>query len=217
MNYLSFKNASLILTVLLFSIIYFNCDDSGTALTTSTDFCITGKITSWSLGKKNLHAYIKSSNGGSYSVANTQVDSLGNFSLCMPQTISDTTLYSADSLFYSGCGGGNVVFDPADARGSEVSSFKIKDGTQVIGYIKCKNYTAIYPGAYYLKYIWVNKNVSVYGSKVCFGDTLIFNGSAAFSWNKVSVVYSRVSTTSGSTINYTMNEPGGAEWKYYSY
>jgi hypothetical protein len=217
MKTLTLKNVILILSISIPSFFYINCDDSGTVVKQNEQYCISGKISSWTGGEKTLHAYIRSSRGGSYSIANCPINTGGNFNLCLPAEISDTTLYSSDSIFYIGCHGGTVNFNPPDVRGTEILSFKVKDGTTIAGYIKCSNYTTLYPGAYYLMYVWVNKNVTVTGSNVCLGDTLNFNGTAALGWTKVSRIYTRVGTTGGNTISYTTTEPGGAEWKYYSY
>ena len=211
------KKYFLFLPVFIFSFFYINCDDSGTTVKQGTDYCISGKISNWSAGDKKLYAYVRSSRGISYSIANCPVDVNGNFSLCLPAEIPDTTLFSSDSIFNIGCNGGTVNFDPPDVRGTEISIFRIKSGDTIKGYIKCSNYTTLYPGAYYLMYVWVNKAVTVTGSNVCLGDTLNYNGSASTGWNKTCKIYKRVGTTGGNTILYTTTEPGGAEWKYFGY
>jgi len=217
MNILSFKETILFLSLVILANTCFNCGDTGTTSDESSGYCIRGRITSWTPGQKTLHAYIRSSNGSSYSVSSCPVASDGSFNLCLPLKISDTSLSSSDSIFYTGCSGGNVIFDPPDVRGTELINFNIKSGDSVIGYLKCNNYETLFQGAYYLKYIWVNKRVNVTGSTICSSDTLVFNGTAVSEWNKVSVIYNRISTTAGATILYKFSEPGGAEWKYFSY
>jgi hypothetical protein len=209
------RNLFVLLVIFSFAFIYLNCDDAGVE-TKETQFCISDQISNWTLGAKTLHAYVKSSQGGSYSVAECQVDAGGNFNLCLPETVSDTTLFSSDSIFYIGCSGGNVTFNPPDVRGTEISSFKIKDGTTVIGYIRKNNYDTLYIGAFSLLYIWVNKNVTVTGTEICSGDSLKFDGSAVSGWDKVVKNCTNL-YSGGRSYLYNTNEPAGAIWEYISY
>lgn len=194
---------------------YFSCDDAGIA-PKNQDYCITGQISNWSGGEKTLHAYLRNSQGGSFSIANCPIDASGNFNLCLPASVPDSALYTSDSIFYMGCSGGTVNFNPPDVRGSEISSFKVKDNNTVVGYIRNNNYDTLYAGAFSLMYLWVNKDVSVSGTKYCTSDTLIFDGSAVSGWNKVVKHYTAVSGFNY-TIVYNTSEPLGGTWKYTSY
>lgn len=210
------KNLPVIL-VLLIAFIYFNCDDSGVTTPENSEFCISAKLKDWIPGNKILYANIYSLTHHIYPVASCPVDDQGNFNLCFPQTISDTALMSADSIFYSGCTGGNVTFNPPDVRGVEVYNFRVKRNDTVVGSIDCNNfarYDSIKAGDFEVMFIYVSKNVSVSGYKLCNDDTLMFNGTAETGWNKVIKHYTRVNGTS-KTILYDKNEPPGAVWEYH--
>jgi hypothetical protein len=56
-------------------------------------------------------------------------------------------------------------------RMSAAKSASIKDSNTVIGYIRNNNYDTLYAGAFSLMYLWVNKDVSVTGTKYCTSDT----------------------------------------------
>ena len=207
-----------VIFVLICSVIYFNCDDSGvTTEETNTDFCINAKLSNWIPGNKTLYANIYSSSHHIYPVASCSVDNDGNFNLCFPKTLSDTALFSADSIFYSGCTGGNVTFNPPDVQGLEIYNFRVKSGGTVVGSVDCNNfvrYDSIKAGDFEVMFIYVDKDVSVNGFKLCSGDTLKFNGTAVTGWNKVIKHYTRV-TPGSKTILYDNYEPPGAVWEYH--
>lgn len=207
-----------ILLVLVFGIIYyFGCGDSAVNTTTTNfDGCIKATLSGWIPGNKLLYAQMNSNASGIYKVAECTVDSTGNFNLCLP-SLSDTTLYSSDSIFYAGCHTGNVTFNPPDVRGTQIFNYRVRLGTQIVGAVDCVTYTrsdSIKSGDFEVMYIYVNKNVTVTGSKICNSDTLQFNGSAVAGWNKIIKHYVSVSQT-GRTILYDGTEPPGAIWRYH--
>lgn len=214
METIFFRQIALASFFALVTILYFHCDDAG--VTVDEDYCITGQISNWTSGEKTLHAYLRDASGPSYSYASCTIDAQGKFSLCLKASVSDTTLYPADSVFYSGCTGGNVTFDPPYARGTEISSFKVKSGDTTIGIIKRNNYDTLYNGAFSVTYIYANKNVVVSGYKICTGDTLKFDGTAVAGWTKV-VKTCTNKYSNGETYQYSTNEPPGAIWKYVEY
>lgn len=205
-----------LLVIALCAISYFKCGDDAVT-NPDTQFCITGTITNWTLGAKTLHAYVRDVSGGGVSAANCPIDAQGNFNLCLPATLSDTLLFRADSIFYQGCHG-NVTFNPPDTRGTQISSFKVKNGDTVIGYIQKNNYDTLYVGAFSVGYVWVNKDMSASGDyEYCFpGDTLRFSGSITSGWDKIVKNCTRT-VGSGTSYLYNTTEPPGAVWEYRSY
>lgn len=214
-----FKGTGVLVAIILLALTYFACDDSGVTTTiTNPQFCITGKLSGWipGAGNKKLFAQILSNAGGFYWFANCPVDGQGNFNLCLPSFL-DTTLYPSDSIFYSGCTGGNVTFDPHDVRGNEMYNFRVFQDSEIVGNISYCNFTrwdSIKAGDFEIGFVYVNKTVTMTGSKICNGDTLQFDGTAQSGWNKFFKHYQRVSPTSR-TILYDMIEPPGASWVYH--
>lgn len=196
------------------AVFYFSCDDAGVVKPENEEYCISGQITNWTGGSnKTLHARIYSVSGVRYSIANCPIDANGSFNLCLPSSVSDTTLFTSDSIFYSGCTSGSVTFSPPDVKGAEIYDFRVKSGDTTIGTMKKNNYDTLYPGAFSVMYIYVTKNVTVIGTKVCTSDTLNFDGSATTGWNKVVKHCTRTIGT-GTTYLYNTSEPSGAVWKY---
>jgi len=209
------KHALWILLTSIAALFCFSCDDAGVT-TDENQFCITAKLSDWIPGNKILYANMNSAASGMYRAAECPVDGLGNFNLCLP-SLSDTTLYSSDSIFYSGCTGGNVIFNPPDVKGTQIYNFRVRNGDTIVGAVDCNNFTrydSLKAGDFEVMFIYVNKNVTVSGYKVCAQDTLMFNGSAKLGWNKVIKHYTRVSSNSKTKL-YDMNEPPGAVWEYH--
>jgi len=209
------KRFFLVFIIFLITVFYFSCDDAGIVEPENQELCITGQIVNWTQGTKTLHAYVRSSSGPSFSIANCPIDAGGNFNVCLPATLSDSTLFSSDSIFYIGCtGGGTVTFNPPDGRGTEIISFRVKNGDTTIGYIRRNNYDTLYPGAFSIMYVYANKDVTVSGYKICTNDTLHFDGTAKKGWTKV--VKNRLRVTGpGTTYLYNTTEPPGAIWEFY--
>ena len=202
---------SLVAAIALFC---FNCDDSGVVTAENENYCISGQISNWTGGSnKTLHARIYSVSGVRYSIANCPIDAGGNFSVCMPTSVSDTTLFTSDSIFYSGCTSGTVTFNPPDVKGAEIYDFRVKSGDTTIGTVKKNNYDTLSPGAFSVMYIFVTKDVTVTGTKICTSDTLNFDGSATTGWNKV-VKHCTRTIGAGTTYLHNTSEPAGAIWKY---
>jgi hypothetical protein len=195
------------------AVIYFSCDDAGVIVKDET-FCISGQITNWTLGTKTLHAYVRNKSGASFSAANCPVDASGNFNLCLPETITETALYTSDSIFFIGCDSGNVVFNPPNVKGTEISSFRVKSGDSTVANIRRNNYDTLYPGAFSVMYIYTNIDVTVTGNEYCNWDTLTFNGSATAPWTKVVKHCTRV-LGPGTSYTYDTDEPPGAVWEWY--
>lgn len=203
-----------LLLISICSVLYFNCDDAAVTQPQNNEYCISGQITNWTGGSnKTLHARIYSVSGVRYSIANCPIDASGNFNLCLPSSVSDTTLFVSDSIFYWGCASGTVTFNPADVKGAEIYDFRVKSGDTTIGTVRRTNYDTLYPGAFSVMYIYVTKNVSVSGYKICISDTLRFDGSATTGWNKIVKNCTRT-LGAGTSYLYNMIEPSGAVWKY---
>lgn len=200
------------IAISLSAIFYFGCGDESVT-NTNTQFCISGTISNWTRGTKTLQARIYSRTHTVYEIANTQIDAGGNFNLCLPTTLSDTALMAADSIFYSGCTGGNVTFNPPDARGVEIYDFRVKDGNTIIGFLKRNNYTVLFAGAFSVMWVYADKQVAVSGWKYCTGDTLKFNGTANLGWTKVVKNCTRT-VGSSQTYLYNTTEPAGGIWKF---
>ena len=215
MKNLIVKKLSIAFLFIACAFIIYNCDDAG-VIETKTDYCISGRISGWSYGSKTLHAYLRNNSGNSFSIASCPVNSNGDFNLCLPTSVPDSALFTSDSIFYSGCSGGNVSFNPPDVKGTEILSFKITSGETPVGYIIYNNYDTLFEGAFSIMYIWVNKDVSVSGSKYCGSDTLIFIGSAVSGWNLIVKTYISLALP-GYTILYNNVQPSSAMWKYKSY
>jgi hypothetical protein len=177
-------------------------------------YCITGKFNGWTGGNnKTLHANIYSASHHIYSIAKCPIDAQGNFNLCLPSVIADTTLMFADSIFYSGCTSGNVLFNPSDTKGVEVYNFRIKSGDTIVGSARYNNHDTLITGSIDVMYVFANKNVSVTGYKVCTSDTLRFNGTAISGWTRVVKKCIRRGYPSD-TFLYDTSEPTGAVWKF---
>lgn len=212
------KQALKAIFIALFTVIYFSCEDSGIVETQNTsDSCITATLSGWIPGSnKILYGRVWSNASGLYTVGSCPVDSQGNFHLCFI-SLSDTTTYPSDSIFYAGCSGGNVTFNPPDVRGAMIYNYRVKIGDTIVGAVDCNNfvrYDSIKAGDFEVEYVYVNKQVAVTGYKVCSGDTLRFDGTAKAGWNRVIKHYTRVSPMS-KTILYDMIEPPGAVWEYH--
>lgn len=210
------RQAAIITALALLAVIYFNCDDSGVTTPTNNPLTISGQISGWTLGTKTLSARITSVSHHNYEIASCPIDAMGNFSLTLPATVSDTTLYSGDSVFAMGCSG-TVNITPADSKGSKIWHFNVQDGATVLGFIRFCNYDNLFAGAFEHVYLFVNKNLSVSGQQYCTGDTLMYNGNATSGWNKVYENYIRKFSANGYVILYNNTEPSGGEWKYVSY
>ncbi len=212
-----FKRTGILIIIAILALIYFSCDDSGVvAPKTDTQFCITAKLSGWVPGNKTLYAQVNSNSSGFFRVANCPVDSAGNFNLCLPDLL-DTTLFPADSIFYSGCNGGTVSFIPPDAIGTQIFNFRVVQDSVVCGAVDCNNfsrYDSIKAGDFEMMFIYVNKLVTASGYKLCDNDTLAFSGTAQKGWNKIFKHYTRVDPNSR-TILYDMVEPPGAVWEYH--
>jgi len=211
---MKFRQISAFLIISLTAFFYFNCDDAGVVKPDDQQYCISGTISNWTSGEKTLHAYLRNSSGASFSFATCPVDAGGNFNLCLPSTVPDSALYASDSIFFIGCDSGNVVFNPSNVRGTEISSFRIKSGDTTIAWLRRNNYDTLYPGAFSVMYIYTTINVNVTGTKFCNFDTLTFNGSALSPWTKVVKHCTRV-IGPGTSYHYDTNEPNGAVWELY--
>ncbi len=207
------RQTVVIFIIIASSVIYFNCDDAGVTVKDKS-LCISGQVQNYTYGAQTLHAYLRNASGSSFSIANCPIDASGNFNLCLPETAPDSALYTGDSIFYLGCDSGNVVFNPANVRGTEISSFRIKNGDTTLANIRRNNYDTLYPGAFSIMYIYTNVNVSVTGNEYCNFDTLTFNGSAVAPWTKVTKHCTRVAGP-GTSYYYDTNEPSGAVWEAY--
>jgi len=203
--------------IALISVIYFNCDDSSVNTTQNSQFCVSAQLSGWVPGNKTLYMNIYSNTKEIYPVANCSVDDQGNFKICFPDSFSDSTLWRADSIFFSGCHGGTASFNPPDARGVEEYNFRVKKNDTVCGAIDYKTFTnsdSIKVGDFEVFYVYANQTVSGSGYELCGSDTLYFNGTAKSGWNKIVKHYTRV-TTLNRTILYDLNEPPGAVWRYH--
>ena len=210
------RQTSLFILFALAAVIYFNCDDSAVSPTTNP-LTINGQISGWTLGNKTLSAHIMSISHHYYEIASCPIDANGNFSLTLPATVSDTSLFQGDSIFTMGCSGVPNI-NPADSKGTKMWKFNVMDSTTVIGFIDYCNYDTLYAGAYEAVYLWVNKDLSVSGTQYCFpGDTILYNGSAKSGWNIVYANYIREFSANHFVVEYN-NTPGtGGRWKYISY
>ena len=188
------------------------CGDDAVTIT-DTQFCVSGKISNWTRGTKTLQARFYGESHTRYEIVNGPIDAEGNFNLCLPLTMPDTSLMRADSIFYSGCSGGTATFNPPDARGGEIYDFRVKSGDTVIGFVKRNNYDTLYPGAFSIMYVYANQSVTGTGWKYCSPDTLNFNGTANTGWTKVTKNCTRTIGT-GTTYLYNTTEPAGAVWKF---
>jgi len=210
------KQASIIIMFALTAVIYFNCDDSGVN-PTNNPLTISGQISGWNLGNKTLSARIESVTGHNYEIANCPIDASGNFSLTLPATVSDTTLYSGDSVFTMGCSG-TVTINPADSKGTRMWRFNVMDTITVLGYIRFCNYDTLFAGAFEDVFLYVNKDLSVSGTQYCFpGDTIMYNGTAKSGWNTVYENYIRKFSAYGYVILYNNTQPSGGAWKFVSF
>lgn len=211
------RQASIIILLVASAIIYFSCDDSSVSTPTNNPMTISGQITGWNLGTKTLSARITSISHHNYEIASCPIDASGNFSLKLPATISDTTLFTGDSVFTMGCSGTPVI-TPSDVKGSKIWKFNVQDGANVLGYIRFCNYDALFAGAFENIYLWVNKDITVTGKQYCFpGDTIKYNGTAKSGWNVVYENYVSKFSASGYVIEYNNSQPSGGSWKYISY
>lgn len=207
------REVPLFLLILFASIIYFSCDDSGVAPEDPT-FCISGTITNWTQGTKTLEAYVQDASFSSYAIASAPIDAQGNFNICVPLNMPDSSLVLAESIFTAGCPGGTITFDPADVKGNVILMFKVMDGATQIGDIRKTNSDTLYPGAFSIMYLNTNKNTVATGQKICSADTLNFNVTAVSGWTKIA---RHCTKTSGTSVTYQFNnnEPAGANWKFY--
>ena len=210
----------MVLAVIISSIviIQLNCDDSSVSTPQNTQLCVSGQVSNWTYGSnKTVQAKILSETHNNYIVASTTIDAQGNFNICLPATVSDTSLYVGDSIFTTGCSKINVNFNPPDTKGTQVWNFMVYSSDSLMGYLKKNNYSVISAGAYSLIYIYVNKNVTVSGWEYCFpGDTSRFDGTAISGWNKIVKNCIRADTASR-TYLYNTTEPSGGVWKFVSY
>lgn len=207
------REVSALVLISICAIIYFRCGDTGIAPDEPT-YCISGTVTNWTQGTRTLQAFIKSPSQISYAIASAPIDTLGNFNICVPLTLPDTSLMNAQSIFTAGCNSGTVTFNPPDVRGNLILSFVVMDGANAIGEIRRTNSDTLYPGAFTIVFLFTNKVAAVTGQKICGSDTLNFNVTAASGWNKISKHCQKVS---GTAITYQFNntEPSGALWKFY--
>jgi len=212
------KSLVSIILLALTSIIL-SCDDAGVQTkneNTYADSCISSTLADWIPGDKYLFAQVNSNASWIYRLAECPVATTGAFNLCFPN-LSDTTLFPADSIFYSGCNTGTVTFDPPDVKGTMIYNYRVRQGNEIVGAVDCNNfdrYDSIKAGDFEIEYIYVNKPVTVTGYKVCDDDTMRFNGTAVLGWNKIIKHYTRVQGYSR-TILYDMTEPPGAVWEYH--
>lgn len=212
-------------TFIIFSlcVVYFSCDDAGILKPkeSGSDSCINSTLSGWvQASNRYLNAKVNSNGSFIYLLAECPVDFNGNFNLCFPSLL-DTTLYPSDSIFYSSCGPGTVTFNPPDVMGTKIYNYRVTQGmhsdSNIVGAVDCNNYvnsTTVQPGDFDVEYIYVNKDVTVTGFKVCGDDTLKFNGSAVKGWNRIIKHYLRIEGTSR-TYLYDMSEPPGAVWEYH--
>jgi hypothetical protein len=200
--------------------LFISCDDSGVVKTNennSADSCITATLSGWVPGSNRiLKARVNSNASFIYVLAGCPVENSGSFNLCFPNLL-DSTLYPADSIFYTNCTGNTVTFDPPDVKGTMIYNYRVYQSDSIVGAVDCNTYIrsdSIKAGDFEVHYIYVNKPVTVTGYKVCGDDTLKFNGSAVQGWNKIIKHFTRVQGTSR-TMLYDMSEPPGAVWEYH--
>jgi len=205
----------LTLSVILLGILYFNCSDDSVS-PTSSPLTITGTISNWDTTKAILQAQIYSETHNIYSIASCTIDTKGNFSLTLPASLSDTSLFRADSIFTRGCNGnGTAVFNPPDAKGNEIYLFNVYDtNNRWLGQIARNNSVLIQPGTFNATYMYANETVTASGYRVCMGDSLFFNGSASTVWSELVETYTRSNDSIYSAI-YSNTEPAGGRWWFY--
>jgi hypothetical protein len=216
------KNSHFIRTLVftaitLLSFIYFSCDDSGVGPPKKLPYAITGKISGWIQGDRRIVAEAYSSTGGPYALTSCTVDTGCNF-VMVPPLLDESTLFPTDSIFDPLCNGGNINIMPPNIRGSIISSFKVYEGSQEVGYIDRNNYNAgdsIKTGDFDVIYFYVDKESSAGGYKLCMGDSIIFWCNDNLGWNAVSRINQRIEPGSKTIMFKTAVEPTAA-WKYHS-
>lgn len=212
------RKFTLLILILFTSLISFNCDDSGIIKPEEPPFSITGKIINWvPFGQKIVFANIFSASQIVYPVSYCSIDNEGNFILKPPESYSDTTLMPVETIFFSGCTGGNAYFIPSGVKGVKIYSFTVKYIDSIIGSINYDNfskYDSIKAGYFEVMYVFTNQKVTGTGFMLSGTDTVKFEAETVLGWNKIVKHYTRVDSY-GKTILYDTNEPSGAAWEYY--
>jgi hypothetical protein len=212
------KKFYLLILILFASLITFNCDDSGIVKPEETPFSISGKIINWvPFGQKIILANIFSARQFIYTVSYCSIDNEGKFSLYPPESYSDTTKMPVETIFFSGCTGGNAYFNPSDVKGVKIYNFSVKYIDSIIGSVDYDNfskYDSLKAGYFEVMYVFTNQKVTGTGFMLNGADTIKFEAETVLGWNKIVKHYTRVDST-GKTILFDTNEPAGAVWEYY--
>jgi hypothetical protein len=217
MNKKHIIHKGLTVTVLFLAILYLKCGDN--AVSTNSVFRglpgISGKISNWTYGGNFiLKAEMFSKLDNFFILSSCPIDSLGNFSLSFPASISDTTIFGGDSLFYE-TWPGIISVNPIDAKGNEIHNLQVFFDSSYFGSIKKGDYySAPEAGSFDESFLFVNKDVNVTGYKCIASDTLKFNFSAVAGWNMIDRHFERVSAE-GNTVLYNNTEPSGGVWKFF--
>jgi hypothetical protein len=209
----------LLFTVLILtSIIFFSCDDSGIVTVEKTPFRIEAKIINYTpFGQNIVFANILSVTGAIYYVCYCPINNESKFTIEPPESMRDTTVMPVESIFFAGCSGGNASFSPSDAKGTPICHFDVRYQNNIIGNVDNNNYSKDdslrKAGDFEITYIYMNQKVACSGFRLSGSDTVKIDCSLEAGWNKVVRHYTRVELTD-KTILYDLTEPSGAQWEY---
>jgi hypothetical protein len=211
---------------LFISLVIFSCkkenNDTGSSITS-----ISGKIDNWPYGSDKILKAGFSAGGSNVlenfvTIDSCSIDDNGNFNLSSLAVPSAIYLVSLDSL-WNGSDNYNSNFNISNHVTKilqyELSFFIFsKESSRFINSIY-KSYhnrsDSSYAAYYYINFYYVNRNVSITGSRsISYStDTVIRNANLSLKagWNKI--VTKEVSSSHTTTIDFSGNEPAEAIWK----
>lgn len=184
---------------------------------------LNGTIENWILGGNiKLKAELISISYFTYVVLDsTIVNANGAFTLKL-RNAPDSLLYPITFTNDSLCTGIPTV-NPSNTKSNFNPNLNYPGGLDLyndstqIGFIYRSNYspdTILIPGWFFAYYLYLDQNVSITGSVVCYNgpnpDTTIYNFSGTRGWNKVVVL---VNSYTHATVSAT--EPAGGKWRAY--
>ena len=206
------KRTIIFISLLLFAVIYFNCNSSTTSPgnTLTSISTISGKIQSWTLGNKTLKVL-----SNNYTLlTSTNIDNSGNFTINFPANVQDSLLY-APFPGDSNCAK-NINLNPSDLKDTYII-FGVYEDSNLLGYVYKEYGNQLYSGYIRLEYFYYNNSGSFNGTENCNRSGLTENATFSVSFPKG--WYYEVLTIDSSSYNYikyhvNSTEPSGLTWDY---
>jgi hypothetical protein len=205
--------------ILISSSFLVSCSDNTVSPTgTNSNGYITDKVENWTLGNKNICAYVYGPGSSQpVNLGNGSISFNGNFSIQF-NAPSEEYLETIDNFFDEGSNKG-IKLNPTDVKYAVLVLSVLDTNGSSLGLLERRNYTDnLTENSFYTSYLYFNKDVSVTGTKLNEypADTTFseYNVTSNMGWSLLTCLYNKLTYT---YTSYTIknSEPQGGKWFYF--